>query len=312
MSGEDNKGEKEKGSMNENPGSNPPSRPPTRSTKPLEDQQQIDPIEGWSESENAKKVEDILRTNIDGFESDIVGAKQQAMVTPGKETKIQAFKNKMKNYLMARPKRYLARQEKYPGSTQEQIYETLQDEDQYNWDNIERRMEKIQTQLKNFEQQDIVNKVRTKTRRTRTRQKGHDSSEDSLDDEDTGETSGQELVSERNERKRKVEKGSYKLARPDVTTKADKRVRSLTRRIAAEEAQMGIQTDDRQKILQTCLVTAIQRQTYNDTQIDTVFYPKVRLTKNNERLYDPNLVSTYKEGFLETEVTIVMMECQRN
>jgi len=54
---------------------------------------------------------------------------------------------------------------------------------------------------------------------------------------------------------------------------------------------MGIQTDDRQKILQTCLVTAIQRQTYNDTQTDTVFYPKVRLTKNNERLYDPNLVS---------------------
>jgi len=86
MSGED-KGEKEKGSMNENPGSNPPSRPPTRSTTPMEDQQQIDPIEVWSESENAKKVEDILRTNIDDFESDIDGAKQQAMVTPGKRDK---------------------------------------------------------------------------------------------------------------------------------------------------------------------------------------------------------------------------------
>ena len=148
MSGED-KGEKEKGSMTENSGLNPPSRPRTRPATPMEDQQLIDPMEGWSESENAKQVEDILRTNIDGFESNIDGAKQQAMVTPGKETKIQAFKNKMKNYLMERPKRYLAGQEKYPGSTQEQIYETLQDEDQDNWDNIERRMEKIQTQLKN-------------------------------------------------------------------------------------------------------------------------------------------------------------------
>jgi len=58
---------------------------------------------------------------------------------------------------------------------------------------------------------------------------------------------------------------------------------------------MGVKTDDRQKILQTCLVTAIQRQTYNDTQIDTVFYPKIKLTKNNERLYDPNLVSNLQK-----------------
>ena len=94
MSGEDNKGEKEKGSMNENPGSNPPSRPPTRSTTPLEDQQQIDPIEVWSESENDKKVEDILKAHIDGFENDIEGAKQQALATPGKETKIKHLKTK--------------------------------------------------------------------------------------------------------------------------------------------------------------------------------------------------------------------------
>jgi len=117
--------------------------------------------------------------------------------------------------------------------------------------------------------------------------KKEDSSDDSLDDEDTGETSGQELVSERNERKRKVENGKYKTARPDITTKADKRVTNLIKTIAAEEAQMGIKTDENQKMLQTCLVTAIQRQTYNDSQINTVFYPKIKLTKNNERLYDP-------------------------
>ena len=49
------------------------------------------------------------------------------------------------------------------------------------------------------------------------------------------------------------------------------------------------------KYYKICLVTAIQRQTYNDTQTDTVFYLKVRLTKNNERLYDPNLVSSLQK-----------------
>ncbi len=93
------------------------------------------------------------------------------MATPGKETKIEAFKNKMMNYLTERPKRYLARQEKYPEYTQEQIYETLQDDDQERWEKLERSMEKIQAQFKNFEQQDTVNKVGTKTRRSRTRQK---------------------------------------------------------------------------------------------------------------------------------------------
>ena len=60
MSGED-KGEKEKKSMTENFGSNPPSRPLTRPATPRDDQQLIDPLEELSESENAKKVEDILR-----------------------------------------------------------------------------------------------------------------------------------------------------------------------------------------------------------------------------------------------------------
>ena len=86
-----------------------------------------------------------------------------------------------------------------------------------------------------------------RTSRTRTKRGGDDSSENSLDDEDTGETSGQDLVSERNEGKRKVKKGVYKLARVDISTKADKRVRSLTRKIELEEKQRGVQTDDRQK-----------------------------------------------------------------
>jgi len=94
------------------------------------------------------------------------------LATPGKETKIQAFKNKMMNYLTERPKRYIARQEKYPEYTQEQIYETLQDDDQERWEKLERSMTKIQAQFENFErEQDTVNKVGTKTRRSRTRQK---------------------------------------------------------------------------------------------------------------------------------------------
>ena len=60
MSGED-KGEKEKESMTENAGSNPPTRPLTRPSTPRDNQQLIDPLEELSESENAKKVEDILR-----------------------------------------------------------------------------------------------------------------------------------------------------------------------------------------------------------------------------------------------------------
>ena len=55
------KGEKEKESMIKNAGSKPLSRPPTRPSTPRDNQQLIDPLEELSESENAKKVEDILR-----------------------------------------------------------------------------------------------------------------------------------------------------------------------------------------------------------------------------------------------------------
>ena len=70
-------GEKDKESMTgpKNKGSKPLSRPPTRPSTPRDDQQLIDPLEELSESENAKQVEDILRANIEGFESDIDGAK---------------------------------------------------------------------------------------------------------------------------------------------------------------------------------------------------------------------------------------------
>ena len=90
--------------MAKNAGSKPPSRPLTRPSTPRDDQQLIDPLVELSESENAKQVEDILRTNIEGFERDIDKAKQQAIATPGKETKIQALASKVKSYLTARPK----------------------------------------------------------------------------------------------------------------------------------------------------------------------------------------------------------------
>ena len=138
-----------------------------------------------------------------------------------------------------------------------------------------------------LEQQDTVNKVRT-----RTGDPGdYDSSDDSSDNEDTGETSGKDLASERRERKSKVEKRAYQMAKMDISTKPDRKIRSLKRCIEVQEKKMGVQADAKQKLLQKCLVVAIQKQTYDDTQTDTIYYPKVRLIKNNERLYDPDLVS---------------------
>ncbi len=92
------KGEKEKESMTENAGSKSTSRPPTRPSTPRDDQQLIDPLVELSESENAKQVEDILRTNIEGFERDINKAEQQAIATPGKETKIQMMASKVRSF----------------------------------------------------------------------------------------------------------------------------------------------------------------------------------------------------------------------
>ena len=172
MSGDESKGEKEKESMDEYLGQRPPSRPPTRSTTPLVDQQQGDFVERFDENENARIIEEIFNTHLEGFKKGIENAKQQALATPGKETKIQAFKNKMINYLKDRPTRYTAKQEKYPEYTQEEIYETLQDDDQERWEKLERSMAKIQAQFENFNrEQDTVNKVVTKTRRSKTRQK---------------------------------------------------------------------------------------------------------------------------------------------
>ena len=52
--------------------------------------------------------------------------------------------------------------------------------------------------------------MNNKTQSTKLEQEkkvGDDSSDDSLDNKDTGETSGQDPISERNERKRKVKGG---------------------------------------------------------------------------------------------------------
>ena len=298
MSEDEGKGEKEKENMNEYLGQRTSSRPPTRSTTPSTDQQQGDSGGSFDESENERRIEEILNTHLDGFKISVENSRLQACDTPKKkENLIKIMANKMKSYLRENPLRHTDKKEKHPEYTEEEIYETLQNDDQERQEKLEQKIEKLQAQFENFNrEQDTVNKVVTKTKKTKTRkQKKEDSSDDSLDDEDTGETSGQELVSERNERKRKVENGKYKTARPDITTKADKRVTNLIKTIAAEEAQMGIKADENQKMLQTALVTAIQRQTYNDSRIKTVFYPKIKLTKNNERLYDPNLVSSLQK-----------------
>ncbi len=103
MSEDESKGEKEKENMNEYLGQRPPSRPPTRSTTPLIDQQQGDLVESFDESENARMIEEILNTHLEGFKKSIEDAKQQALATPRKETLIQTFKNKMMSYLRERP-----------------------------------------------------------------------------------------------------------------------------------------------------------------------------------------------------------------
>ncbi len=81
------------------------------------------------------------------------------------------------------------------------------------------------------------------------------------------------------------------MAQLDWSTKADRRIRSLERCLEVQEKKMGIQADAKQKLFQKSLIVANQKQTYDDTQTDTIYYPKVQIIKNNERLYDPTLVS---------------------
>jgi len=98
------------------------------------------------------------------------------------------------------------------------------------------------------------------------------------------------------------------MAKMDITTKADRKIRSLERCIEVQEKKMGIQADAKQKLLQKYLVVDINKQTYDDTQTDTIYYPKIKLIKNNERLYDPTLVSNLQRRILSPDVAISMMD----
>jgi len=171
MSEDESKGEKEKENMNEYLGQRPPSRPPTRSTTPLIDQQQGDLVESFDESENARMIEEILNTHLEGFKTSIEDAKQQAFATPKKkETLIKTFTNKMRSYLREHPLRHTDKKEKHPEYTEEEIYETLQNDDQERHEKLERKMEKLQAQFENFNRErDTVNKVVTKTKKSKTR-----------------------------------------------------------------------------------------------------------------------------------------------
>jgi len=103
----------------------------------------------------------------------------------------------MKNYyLAANPQIWSKRKDDNPNYTKEQIYNTLNDEDNYPAVPVGIILEQAMAQVKQLE-----------LGRTRTGNPGDDSSDNFLDDEDTGETSGQELDFKREERKSKLEKG---------------------------------------------------------------------------------------------------------
>jgi len=76
----------------------------------------------------------------------------------------------MRSYLREHPLRHTDKQEKHPEYTEEEIYETLQNDDQERHEKLERKMEKLQAQFENFNrEQDTVNKVVTKTKKSKTR-----------------------------------------------------------------------------------------------------------------------------------------------
>ena len=50
------------------------------------------------------------------------------------------------------------------------------------------------------------------------------------------------------------------MAKMDISTKADRKIRSLERCIEVQEKKMGIQADVKQKLLQKYLAVAIQNK----------------------------------------------------
>ena len=73
------------------------------------------------------------------------------------------MKRQIKNYLTANPRSFQDRKNDNPNYTQEQIYDTLKNEDRHQVAPVAILLEQCMARVQQLEQQDTVNKVRKRT-----------------------------------------------------------------------------------------------------------------------------------------------------
>jgi len=141
------------------------------------------------------------------------------------------------------------------------------------------------------EKESKLNKVRTRSEEPGNLDKSNGSSEDSVDDEDTGETSEHDSDIERKEGKNEKRARKYKLAHFDQRIWAEKQIKDIEKSMSDKDKLLGITTDQSQRVLQKYLIEEIHRQSFEDTQTESIYYPKCRLILNKQRVYNPDLVA---------------------